>query len=678
MAPFSPCPAIYAPEAGISAAVNESRRLERIKERNAWLSAEALCFAAVMESVSKDESACALLFNLEQRTRTQAVALAVANGNQPPENHDHVMTTVNCLTELDITHNTISTSTLELKEELLKELKITAGEPVRSYLTRLDLAQGAVEAHGGLLSLPRKEGKLSSGLLNGEATLGYLAQGLTMSTQSYADKLNLLRAYDTTAAGIERLSKSKLRGPRGVAFQVIGDPKGKPTPCSSCGLLYHTEDKCWKKYPHLKPSPAELKKRADARKANQKRKRGGGPDNPKGKDDKPKPAKNPRLTFPAPGDSAAHQSVSMVTDVDEVMNVEPACAMPDRLFLDSCCSTGIWLMFTKRYFEKLRRIDTHVGTASNDGQLKIQGVGDIAGQQHVYYCPDARRNLISQGRIHRLGMTYLAKPDTPPVLMDSQMNILLYGEYDRAMPHFSVDDFVQLLLNLSSGGVINYVEQSLVFRERPLSIELWHARLGHVNRERVVAMFKLRTAQGIVLPRAELSGKKLAETNLPCRVCRLTKGHRAHFGARVTTNNINYAGEMIVADIHIFMNCPSREGFKYAVNFTDVASTKTWSYLTITKATFLECAKKLQLEELQPKGIIWKKFHSDSDPVILSNESREWFTSQGILQTSSPTDTPEMNSMAEAANKILGHLCLSQLTNASAESTLWGGLISCG
>jgi len=140
-----------------------------------------------------------------------------------------------------------------------------------------------------------------------------------------------------------------------------------------------------------------------------------------------------------------------------------------------------------------------------------------------------------------------------------------------------------------------------------------------------------------------------------------------HEGAPIATE----VGDLIVCDIHIYVNCPSREGFKYALNFTDVASKATWPYLCETKDLFTHQLELFYLNVIVPLKINWKRFHSDQDSVIVSKKVREWFASKSIRQTCSPTDTPEMNGIAEAVNKKLGQVTLTFLIQAQMPITFW-------
>ena len=163
-----PIPDVYVPLVGLSAPVNESRRTQRERERASWTTAERLCCAAITESVRYDKSATALLFNLFQRRLRELENAARVAALPPPDPHDmSIVSSRELMHEINDQYNVVSSSTLELKDELLRMLKIATGERTTSYLTRLEHAQGEVICHGGAISQERKEAKLTSGLMNG-------------------------------------------------------------------------------------------------------------------------------------------------------------------------------------------------------------------------------------------------------------------------------------------------------------------------------------------------------------------------------------------------------------------------------------------------------------------------------------------------------------------------------
>jgi hypothetical protein len=56
---------------------------------------------------------------------------------------------------------------------------------------------------------------------------------------------------------------------------------------------------------------------------------------------------------------------------------------------------------------------------------------------------------------------------------------------------------------------------------------------------------------------------------------------------------------------------------------------------------------------------------------MLSTKTQAWMEEKGIHFTSSPTDTPELNGLAEQTNKWLGHKTVALMHHSGREIQFW-------
>ena len=359
-------------------------------------------------------------------------------------------------------------------------------------------------------------------------------------------------------------------------------------------------------------------------------------------------AGQPPYKFPKP-------SVRIVVDADPAQNdPEVSHLADDRIYVDSCCSGDTWIMSSSLLMTNIVSPET----------TTVEGVGCIGAESGVFLCPTARKNLIGHGRIHRWGFTMVSPPSDNPYLMDISGSIILRGEYHRSMPHFDLQALLQLANVIPS-------ECEALFANATDALTTWHARLGHVGLEKLLNCFKLRTVKGMNLTRACLSDSVNKQSILKCNVCRIAKGKKKSLHHHPVEPHIVELGDMIVCDFHVFINCPSREGFQYSVNLTDVASRKTFIFLIIQKTQFLDCLKQFVREELTARGLRMKHFHSDNDSVFTSIEVIAFLDDMNCAHTCSPSDTPGLNGYAEAANKFLGTTTLSLLMHSGLGASFW-------
>jgi hypothetical protein len=155
--------------------------------------------------------------------------------------------------------------------------------------------------------------------------------------------------------------------------------------------------------------------------------------------------------------------------------------------------------------------------------------------------------------------------------------------------------------------------------------------------------------------RSMLSERNISK--LPkCMSCLAAGERRRTYRATEAEIEVRRAGESLVMDIHVFVNTPGIGGVRYMVNFTDREGFYTTSYGVKTKDEAPDCLARLLLDYHKRFDLNkLKHLHSDQEASMLSAKTQAWMGDKGIHFTSSPTDTPELNGLAEQTNKWLGH-----------------------
>ena len=207
----------------------------------------------------------------------------------------------------------------------------------------------------------------------------------------------------------------------------------------------------------------------------------------------------------------------------------------------------------------------------------------------------------------------------------------------------------------------------------------WHNRLGHHNLQYILNADRLQLVSGVVIPRS-MHGTK-AVLQLPkCSSCQLTKQHRHSFKGAAPTKAPVLAGEVMCGDLHIFVNCPAYNGTTVRANFTDPVSQKTLSYSLKSKDELVGCLARVRSEyhdvyDVQP----WKILQYDGETVLTSKEAVAWFNENKVQLISSPTDTPEMNGVAEEVNEWLGDTVTTMLhySGRPVEFGTWRMIMRC-
>jgi len=142
-----------------------------------------------------------------------------------------------------------------------------------------------------------------------------------------------------------------------------------------------------------------------------------------------------------------------------------------------------------------------------------------------------------------------------------------------------------------------------------------------------------------------------------CGTCARTKITRKTFSRKESVTFTNFL-DKLTCDISVYLNCPSKEGWKYMLVFTDEATKMFWSYGLFERTTdaVLVCLKDLYEKQLCDGEVI-KLFHSDGGTRKFSN---------------TPTDTPELNSVSERKFRTLGEMALAMLSRSGMPKVWWG------
>ena len=653
-APFNPRPEDYVNDGNIAAVHNREFAKVRREAQEKWDLIEGKCYLAVVSSLRENATATAHLQRVVElnplvRPRTTDILEMLLHEYGQPSDYG-----------------------LEHTQDILSAFKFKRLESIADGISRLDRAINEYILQGGVYTNQQRKTKLASALRNGEPQLDLLSSMVSMQLLDYRQIVDQLRHYDLSEDGKSRLRVDKVKALRDASISLLSG--GSIPICEHCGKKGHTKDNCWKLHPNKRPNWVGKKKKAF--KSSKK----------DGK--KPETKFNKTAAFKFPGKGEPKSTVSMLTDVysgdDNVTE--------DDIVFDTGASDELFIMIDKRHFDKFACIKRTIGCAANGAYLNVKGTGTIHQESNVYWCPDARHNLISEGRIHAWGLHYLSIPPDPPTLRWHNV-VVAEGRYVSAIPTFKLEDILfhlrsqrthlSDLLHPSWTGYDCHVEpfelefihdESTCFMlmSPEKTLKTWHNRLVHINYERLVNMDRKGLVQGMKLPREAHQKKHIEAAAQPCSACRLSKPRRRNFKTDHSVYaDVKECGDLVVTDYQSFLNSPSRNGFFGAWNFTDIASKKTFTYLVVGKDAFLDCAKRLLQEEVKPRGYTWKKLRSDSDSAILSNKSLTWLLEQAIVLETSPTDTPEMNSEAELVHAWLYPATLALLIHGNMPAPFW-------
>ena len=174
-----------------------------------------------------------------------------------------------------------------------------------------------------------------------------------------------------------------------------------------------------------------------------------------------------------------------------------------------------------------------------------------------------------------------------------------------------------------------------------------------------------------------------------CEICIIAKGQRTKTGKintrKVATSlyqrlHMDLIGPMsTVTSNGDRISITTNGGNRYALIIVDEYTSFNHIYLLKQKSDAkTEIMNLIKLVKRQ-HNISVKGIHSDRGGEFLNDILKEYFSSEGIIHTTSPADTQHLNGKAEATNKTVANTSRCQLIASGAPVQLWGdSLLSAG
>ena len=207
--------------------------------------------------------------------------------------------------------------------------------------------------------------------------------------------------------------------------------------------------------------------------------------------------------------------------------------------------------------------------------------------------------------------------------------------------------------------------------------ELLHLRTGCTANAKLIQAYRNELVKDSGLKRyhtlKKAHKKSYRHKQFLCGTCARTKITRRSFQRKDQITHTDFLAK-VTCDISVYLNCPSRENWKYMLVFTDEATKMIWSYGLENRSadTVVECLKQLFEKEL-PADTPIQHFHSDGGKELIATRVRMFLQQRGTRKfTHNPTDTPELNSVSERKFRTMGEVALAMLSRSGLPKIWWG------
>ncbi|OMO54671.1 Integrase, catalytic core [Corchorus capsularis] len=258
----------------------------------------------------------------------------------------------------------------------------------------------------------------------------------------------------------------------------------------------------------------------------------------------------------------------------------------------------------------------------------------------VLHVPNIRANLISVSLLGKVGVKVSFESDK---IVMTKNNVLVGKGYCNQ--GLFVLNIVNVIMNGNASSSAYMVD----------SMDLWHARLGHVS----ISYIKKMQSLGLISNLGKLFDKCLicAETKLTKKTCASVNRETELLG-------------LIHTDLGDMKQCMFRGGKQYYVTFINDCSRFTKVYLLKHKDEAFDMFLKYKAEVENQLNKKIKRVRSDrGGEYVLLNDYCE---KEDIIHEVTPPYSPESSGVAERKNRTLKEMMNAMLVSSNAHDNLWG------
>ena len=167
-------------------------------------------------------------------------------------------------------------------------------------------------------------------------------------------------------------------------------------------------------------------------------------------------------------------------------------------------------------------------------------------------------------------------------------------------------------------------------------VELLHDRCGHFSVDKLIEAHKhlLFTGSGLTRRHLTKKYKRFIKRHL-CKSCAKAKITRESFTAK-DPDELRGAKflENVTVDISVYLNCPSRQGYKYVLLFTDIGTKMIWEYPLKERSgdEVLRCVKHWVEEQLvtYPGEHPLLHYHADGGAELIDQRIKSYLSARKI------------------------------------------------
>lgn len=312
----------------------------------------------------------------------------------------------------------------------------------------------------------------------------------------------------------------------------------------------------------------------------------------------------------------------------------------------------------RSFFHKLDETITGKVRFGDDSRIDIRGKGSIRfvfedGEKkvlnNVYYIPGLRSNIVSLGQATEVGYEVRMKDNTLS-LFDRSGKLMVRTTRAR-------NRLYKVTLRADQVRCLQITET-----KEP---SIWHARLGHINTEKLKMMVNKELVIGIT---------NLTTGEETCVSCLLGKQTRQPF-PKTTLYRASSPLELVHGDLCGPLSPPTPSQKRYVFVLIDDHTRYMWTILLKEKSEAFEKFKCFKTRMEQERQTMVKTFRTDRGGEFISHEFQAYCDKNGIKRHLTAPYSPQQNGVVERCNRTLLEMTRSMLKHMHVPNYMWGEAI---
>lgn len=200
---------------------------------------------------------------------------------------------------------------------------------------------------------------------------------------------------------------------------------------------------------------------------------------------------------------------------------------------------------------------------------------------------------------------------------------------------------------------------------------VWHERYGHVHKQRLVKMARLKAVEGLDSIAKASTQSETARCVIDCESCLVGKQPRLHFGES-SRPKATKVGDRVHADICGPIAPYTVGGNNYFVLFKDEHSSYRHVFFIKSKSEAYDALRKCVAAYRGEQHTPMKLLVTDQGSEFTSNRTQEFLLEHAIHHSRSAPFTPAQNGLIERDNRTVVESARSMLAARQLPHSLWG------